>query len=67
MTEPLSRAPERQRPGSAADWRTWAKLLWSVVGITVAAVAITLAVAGLVILGLLIFITSTGGSIWSNK
>jgi hypothetical protein len=67
MTEPLPQTPGRHLEEPATGWRTWVKLLGTVLGITVVAATTTLAAIGLVIMAFVLFLTFTGGSLWSNK
>jgi hypothetical protein len=67
MTEPLPQATGRHPEEPATGWRTGVKLLGTVLGLTVVAATITLAVIGLVTLAFVVLLTFAGGSLWSNK
>jgi hypothetical protein len=59
-----------QRPrggGAAVSWRSWAKLLGPILGLTVAGTVIAIAVLGLVALAVAILFTAWLGMSESNK
>ncbi|HZD70439.1 MAG TPA: hypothetical protein VFA45_16535 [Actinomycetes bacterium] len=59
--------PQRQRGRSPTGWRSWAKLLGPIVGLTLAGMVIAIAILGLLALAAAVLFTAWVGTYGSNK
>jgi predicted lipid-binding transport protein (Tim44 family) len=59
--------PQRQRGRSPTPWRSWAKLLGPILGLTLAGTVIAIAILGLLALAAAVLFTAWFGMYGSNK